>query len=117
VTGLVTAARRDRELAAAFGPLVDTPLGLIREVLERAVGRGEVPPGRDLGLIAETALAVNVFRMLVRDEPPDRGFVRRVVDEILYPLLTAPVAARAPGARSRPTPPRAPSRRQGGTHS
>jgi AcrR family transcriptional regulator len=122
ITGLVTAARRDPELAAALsGPLVDTPLELIGEVLERAVGRGEIPPERDLGLLAETVLALSVFRMVVRGEPPDRRFVRRVVDEILFPLATAPAATNgAPPARSRRAPPRAPSRRdgaRGGTNS
>lgn len=93
VTGLVTAARRDPELAAALsGPILEVPKALLRAIFERAVGRGEIPPDRDLDLVAETALALNVFRMVTRGEFPDRNFVRRVVDDVLYPLLTAPVA-------------------------
>lgn len=116
LSGLVTAARREPELAAALsGQVVEIPLALIRGVFERAVGRGEIPPERDLDLVAETALALNMFRMVMRGEVPDRPFVRRVVDEILYPLLTAPVAtSRAPAARTRRASPHGSPRRQGG---
>jgi AcrR family transcriptional regulator len=119
VSGLVTAALRDPELAAALsGAIIEIPLALIRAILERAVGRGEIPPERDLSLVAETVLAVNVFQMVVRGQTPDRAFVRRVVDEILYPLLIAPVATSGvPPARTRRAPPRASSRRdRGGTN-
>jgi AcrR family transcriptional regulator len=117
VSGLVTAARRDPELAAALSEqVVETPLALIRGVFERAVGRGEIPPERDLDLVAETALALNMFRTVMRGEVPDRPFVRRVVDEILYPLLTAPVApSRAPAARTHRAPPRHASSRPEGS--
>jgi AcrR family transcriptional regulator len=103
VSGLATAARRDPELSSALsGPILEVPLALMRGIFEKAVARGEIPPERDLDLMAETAIALNVFRMVMKGEVPDRAFVRRVVDEILYPLLTAPVAAsRVPAAKAR----------------
>lgn len=119
VSGLVTAAGRDPELGAALsGPVIEVPLKTIRDVLERAVRRGEIPPERDLDLVAETVLALNVFQMVVRGESPDRTFVRRVMDEILLPLVTAPVTTSRPTpvARTRLAAPRPGSQRApGGT--
>jgi AcrR family transcriptional regulator len=116
VSGLVTAARRDPELAAALaGPILDTPFALLREVFERAVDRGEIPPERDVVLVIETMLALITFRIVMKGELPGRPFVRRIVDEIVYPLLTAPVPITpvAPAGAERP---RRPSRRApGGT--
>ena len=102
VSGLVTAARRDPELAEAMsGPMIEMPLSLIRTVLERAAGRGEIPAGRDLSLVGETVLALSTFRMLVRGLPPDRAFIRRVLDEVMWPLATAPVVAPPAATRGR----------------
>jgi len=49
LSGLVTAASRDPELAACVvGTGHRNPHGADPSVLERAVGRGEIPPERDL---------------------------------------------------------------------
>ncbi len=89
--GLVTAASRDPELRAALsGPLVDRPRRALTQMLERAAARGEIPPGRDIGLVADVVIAMSSMRFLL-GEVPDRDYLRRVFEEVVYPLVTAPV--------------------------
>lgn len=89
--GLVTAASRDPELRAAlYGPVLEQPRRALREVLDRAAARGEIPAGRDLSLVPDVVIALNILRFLA-GEPPDREFARRVFEDILFPLVTAPV--------------------------
>ncbi len=91
--GLATAASRDPELRAAlYGPLLEQPRRALRDVLDRAAARGEIPAGRDLSLVPDVVIALNVMRFLT-GEPPDREFARRVFEDILLPLVTAPLPA------------------------
>jgi AcrR family transcriptional regulator len=89
ITGVVTAAARDAELNAAFrDQILARPRALVRTILDRAVERGEIPADRNLELVPDVLIGLNVIQ-LVLGEPPDRAFVRRVFDEIVYPLVTA----------------------------
>ncbi len=85
--GLATAAARDPELAAALSRYLDLPRQMLRQMLERALARGEIAPGRDLGLIPDTLIGLNILRACT-GEVPDRDFVRRVFEELIYPLVT-----------------------------
>ncbi|HTX54920.1 MAG TPA: TetR/AcrR family transcriptional regulator [Candidatus Baltobacteraceae bacterium] len=100
--GLVTAARRDPELGRLLSDMiVERPRQAIAQMLERAAARGEISRGRDLSLVADLVIAMSSMRFLL-GETPDRDFVRRVFDELVFPLVTAPVACptpRAPRAR------------------
>ncbi|MGO9152962.1 TetR/AcrR family transcriptional regulator [Mycobacterium sp.] len=100
--GLVTAARRDPELRAVMSSLIiERPRRAIAEMLERAAARGEIADGLDLSLVPDLVIAMSSMRFLL-GETPDRDFVRRLFDELVYPLVTAPVACptpRAPRAR------------------
>jgi AcrR family transcriptional regulator len=90
ITGVATAAARDEELNAAVREqIIARPRTLLHEVLERAHTRGEIPAARNLELVPDILIGMNMVRLLVGD-PPDRTFVRRVFDEIVYPLVTAP---------------------------
>jgi AcrR family transcriptional regulator len=90
IVGVATAAARDPALAAALDDLVlATPRQVMRSVLDRAVARGEVPAGRDLSLIADTALGLNVLRV-IGGRPIDRVWVRRILEDVVLPLATAP---------------------------
>jgi AcrR family transcriptional regulator len=93
MTGVATAAARDEELRTAFREqIMSRPRKLLGEVLERARARGEIPAERNLELVPDILVGMNIVR-LVLGEPPDRTFVRRVFDEIVYPLVTAPLTA------------------------
>jgi AcrR family transcriptional regulator len=87
--GLATAASRDPELKAAISTQVlGRPRSLIDEVLQRAVARGEIPAERDLELIPDIIIGLNLVRVMM-GELPDREYVERVLHTIIYPLVTA----------------------------
>ncbi len=96
--GLITAARRDPELGALLSSLIlQRPREAVAQMLERAVTRGEIPHGRDVSLISDLVIAMSSMRFLL-GETPDRDFVRRVFDELVYPLATAADTRPAPRA-------------------
>ena len=90
VVGVATAAMHNPVLAAALDDLVlSPPRHTVRVVLDQAVARGEIPAGRDLSLIPDVALGLNVLRVITR-RPIDRVYVRRVLEEVILPLARAP---------------------------
>src|SRR5438270_2675055 len=90
VVGVATAAMHDPVLAAALDDLVlSTPRQVVRAVLDHAVARGEIPAGRDLSLIPDVALGLNVLRVIT-GRPIDRVYVRRVLEDVILPLAGAP---------------------------
>jgi AcrR family transcriptional regulator len=89
IVGAATAAMHNPVLAAALDDLVlSTPRQIIRAVLDRAVARGEIPAGRDLTLLPDALMGLNVLRVLT-GRPIDRVYVRRVLEEVILPLATA----------------------------
>ncbi|GBE64861.1 putative TetR-family transcriptional regulator [Mycobacterium sp. MFM001] len=90
VVGVATAAMHNPVLAAAMDDLVlSPPRHAIRTLLDRAVARGEIPTGRDLSLIPDVALGLNVLRVIT-GRPIDRVYVRRVLEDVMLPLAGAP---------------------------
>jgi AcrR family transcriptional regulator len=88
--GLATAASRDPELKTALADnILERPRRVIGQVLRRAVERGEIPAERDLELIPDILLGLNLVRILL-GEFPDRNHVRRILQTLIYPLVTAP---------------------------
>jgi AcrR family transcriptional regulator len=89
IVGAATAAMHHPVLAAALDDLaLSTPRQTIKVVLDHAVARGEIPAGRDLTLIPDAALGLNVLRVMT-GRPIDRVFVRRVLEEVVLPLAAA----------------------------
>ena len=90
IIGLATAIGRDAALKTAISEnLLERPRSSLRQVLERAVARGEIAAGRDLDLLSDVLIGLNTIRILF-GEVPDRAYVRRVFETILYPLAIAP---------------------------
>jgi len=90
VIGVATAATHDPVLAAALDELVlSQPRRMIGVVLDNAVARGEIPAVRDLALIGDAALGLNILRAIT-GRPIDRVFIRRVLEDLILPLATAP---------------------------
>jgi AcrR family transcriptional regulator len=88
VIGVATAASHDPVLAAALDELVlSQPRRMIGVMLDNAVARGEIPAGRDIALITDAALGLNVLRAIT-GRPTDRVFVRRVLEGVILPLAT-----------------------------
>ena len=87
--GLAGAASRDPELRAALSDnLFARPRRVLREVLDRAVARGEIAAECQLELVPDVVLGLNALRILL-GETPDREYVSRVLHTIVYPLVTA----------------------------
>jgi AcrR family transcriptional regulator len=90
IVGLATAASRDPELRAALSEhVLQRPRRAIREMLDRAVERGEIPRDRVLDLVPDVIIGLNALRVLTGADA-DRAFFRRVFDEVVYPLVTGP---------------------------
>jgi AcrR family transcriptional regulator len=97
--GLLTAASRDSELTAALDAnLLELARSTIRDVLERAVRRGEIEPGRDLSLVPDMMIGLNLLR-IVAGQPIDREFFRRVIDDLVLPVLLGPDQTTTPSKR------------------
>src|SRR6201985_3146730 len=89
IVGVATAAMHNPVLAAALDDLVfSTPRQVVRAVLDHALARREIPGGRDLSLIPDVALGLNVLRVMT-GRPIDRVYVRRVLEDVILPLAGA----------------------------
>jgi AcrR family transcriptional regulator len=88
ISGIATAASRDPELREAImDQVLARPRAMIGSVLDRAAARGEIVAGRDLELVPDVLIALNVLRLMFGGAA-DRAYVARVIDSIIYPLLT-----------------------------
>jgi AcrR family transcriptional regulator len=91
IVGVATAAMHNPVLAAALDDLVlAIPRQVVRAVLDQAVSRGEIPAGRDLSLMPDVALGLNVLRVMT-GRPIDRVYVRRVLEDVILPLTGTPL--------------------------
>jgi AcrR family transcriptional regulator len=89
VVGLLTASPREPRLGAMlFGRLHDEQLPAITELLDRARDRNEVNPDVDPSIITEILPGMLIIHILVLGLPGDAPFIRRLVDDVLLPLLT-----------------------------
>ncbi|HYZ68081.1 MAG TPA: TetR/AcrR family transcriptional regulator [Mycobacterium sp.] len=92
IVGVAAAATRDPVLAAALEDLVlSQPRRVIGVVLDQALARGEISAGRDLSLLADAALGLNLLRVMT-GRPIDRIFARRVLEDVILPLAIGPAA-------------------------
>jgi AcrR family transcriptional regulator len=80
VRAVVAAGAHDAALAAANRRFWSERLALDGEIVERAVGRGEVPADADPAAVIEAVLGPIYFRLLVTGEQPDPAFIELVVD-------------------------------------
>jgi AcrR family transcriptional regulator len=89
LAGLISAMPHHPDLAAIAGERLVAPrTALMRELLQRAAVRGELAPGRDLGMLALAGPAMTVYRVMITNQPMDRAFYAAMVDEILLPMAT-----------------------------
>jgi len=101
ILGVATAAAHDPGLAAALEEhALARPREAVAAILARAADRGEIPPDRDLTLVPDVLLGLNLLR-LVTGRPIDRAFVRQVVEDVILPLVTAPLQGPDPARRKK----------------
>lgn len=89
VAGLLTASPREPQLAAMlFQRLHDEQLPTITELVDRSRERDNVGRDVDRSIIAEVLPGMLIVHILVLGLPGDEPFIRRLVDDVLLPLLT-----------------------------
>ena len=86
VSGVMSAMRTDPELAELMRTQMANS-GKFDGIVERAVDRGELPPGTTAGSIDEVAPALVMMRLVFRGEVLDNAFTAHLVDDILLPIL------------------------------
>ncbi|HEX5403749.1 MAG TPA: TetR/AcrR family transcriptional regulator [Pseudonocardiaceae bacterium] len=86
---LVGELPHEPELAEAFRKsFLRSQRDVLRAVLERAAGRGELGEEAPKGMAVELAGAALIYRLMLTGDPLDAAFVDRLVDQVLVPLLT-----------------------------
>lgn len=89
LAGLIAEAQQDPDLAMAWRERVFNPLRQHhREIVERAVRRGEVPAGTDADLVLDLVFGSAYHRLLHGHLPLDERFALRAVDLVVDGLLT-----------------------------
>jgi AcrR family transcriptional regulator len=89
VAGVMSAMRSDAELADLVRTqILDSKRGKFTEVIDRAVGRGELPAGTTADLLEEVIPAVLISRLVLQGLPADTAFAEHMVDDIVLPLLS-----------------------------
>lgn len=88
IAGLLGEQRRNAELAAAMRDgYVDARVYWVREVFERARARGELAEDVNLDLLYQLGPAMIFFRGLLSAESADPELPRRLVDDLVMPLV------------------------------
>ena len=96
--GIVNALAHDAELRRVFGEKFIAPrMAGFRTVFERAVARGEMPAGHDLDLLARLFPALGLQQIVTSGELPGTQLACQIMDEVVYPLATAPAVRPYPG--------------------
>jgi AcrR family transcriptional regulator len=97
--GMVNALAHDAELRRVFREkFVEPHRAGFRRVFERAVARGEMPGGHDLDLLARLLPALALQQLVLSGELPDARFAYRIMEEVVHPLATAPIASTRPAS-------------------
>ena len=86
MAGIVSMIARDPDLAAAArAALIEPRAAANRIIFQRAVDRGEIPPDADIEMLSTIGTAMVNFRVLMLQQPVDRDFVIRTIDEVVLP--------------------------------
>jgi AcrR family transcriptional regulator len=91
LAGLMTAMARHEELRSSARDAIGSPFThLFRQVIDRAIERGDVPGSVDSRTVSEVFPALAFHRSIALGLPVDEDFVMTVVDGLLMPLLVRP---------------------------
>jgi AcrR family transcriptional regulator len=91
LVGLAAEARHTPELRESLDDALAMERTRVREVLERGVGRGELPRSTDLDLLARSATSTCVERALVGSPPLTRRDARVLAERLCRHVDGGPV--------------------------
>lgn len=80
---MMAEAQAKGDFAADFAQFVEDRRALVRRMLERGVGRGEIAESTDLELAVDTLFGVFWYRLLTGDRDLDEDVARSLVDGLL----------------------------------
>jgi Tetracyclin repressor-like, C-terminal domain len=84
LAGLIAETQRDPQLAAAWRERVFEPLrAQHKELVDRAVHRGEIPAGTDADVVLDLIFGAAYHRLLHGHLPLNDRFARQVVDLVM----------------------------------
>jgi AcrR family transcriptional regulator len=90
MSGIVSMIARDPELAAAArAALIEPRARANRIVFQRAIDRGEISADVDLEMLSMLGTAVVNYRVLMLQQPVDREFLIRTIDQVVLPAAGA----------------------------
>ncbi len=93
MVGLLAVAARDPELSTLLAQQFHAEqLPTLTELLDRARERREIGPEVDPSTITEVLPGTMIMHIIILGLPGDDEFVRRLVDDVLVPLLTPQLA-------------------------
>lgn len=79
-------ATSDERFGAAFrAGMTEPTIAGMRAIIERAVARGELPPGTDVALLSSVPPALLLAQRLIAGRHPDDAFAQRIVDQFFTP--------------------------------
>ena len=88
IRGLMTAARRDGELAAVLTSSMTEYAGTAHaSIFERAKARGEISHSAQTEIVLELVPAVISFRIFMSHQSVNRKFIEHFVDDVIIPTL------------------------------
>jgi AcrR family transcriptional regulator len=88
MAGLTSMISRDPELAdAAYAAIVEPRAAVNRQLLQRAIDRGEIPADTDVETVSLISQSMATYRAVMLRKPVDREFLLSVIDGVLMPLL------------------------------
>jgi AcrR family transcriptional regulator len=90
VSRALAAAADDPEVAAVHALLWQRRLDLVRTAVERAVGRGELPPDADAELLHDLLIGPFQTRVISRGQAPDPDFLVRVMEAAVQAVGAKP---------------------------
>jgi AcrR family transcriptional regulator len=91
LAALMAEAQRDPEFGESFrAGFLATRRGVMRELLEHAVERGEIASELDLDFLVELFFAALWYRLLAASGPLDRRFADDLADTLLTIVRAAP---------------------------
>ena len=93
LASVLTAINRDEEFAEAYRTRVIGPkVEVSRAIYQRAIERGEARADLDVTVFGPALAGILLHRAYVFGEQPDPDLISRVIDQIIVPAATAPVA-------------------------
>ncbi|AZS35621.1 putative HTH-type transcriptional regulator [Microbacterium lemovicicum] len=86
MAGIMSMIARNPELAAAAqAALIEPRAAANRLIFQRAIDRGEIPADADLEMLSTLGAAIVNFRSLMLQQPVDRDFMIRTIDQVVLP--------------------------------